>query len=765
MTMQLFGSRLKTKSQGPLLWGALLFTVLIGCATNALARGPAGDEQHAERVVSIADCIRMTKLGDPDYWLGGSSQGRVAQFSPDGKMFVVVLRKGNLEENANEYSLVLWRTSQISHSSPPVVILTMSSSSNLEAIEGVRWLEDNETLAFLGEHPNEQRQVYVVSAGTGIVRKLTNHPTNIIAFSISPDGNQIAYIAEKPVESLWDEKTRREGLLVSKELLPDLVVGRKYDASGYYGELELFFQSNSKVTGPLDSKGRINLFHSTPKLSPDGKYVLIATQTQEIPEHWKEYEDPSVREYSTQILPKGRYSYLERYILIDTKTGDTRVLLDSPVRMHGSDVAWSPDGHSVAISGVYLPLENTQGEERKHRQSKLFTVEVGVPGGEVTRIDEGDFRLVGWEKKGRVVLEAGNATPRRVLFAKTEGSWKKVSDGVHFETRPDIVLEEDMNTRPKIYAVDSDTHNKSLLLDLNPQFEKLRFARVEEIEWKGSDGHDVKGGLYYPVDYVAGGKYPLVIQTHGWDAKKFWIDGPWTSAFAAQALAGKGFAVLQVPDPDENLEDTPGEPQRAVAVFEGAIEYLDRKGFIDRRRVGLIGFSRTGLYVRYALTHSKYHFVAASVMDTTDGGYFQYLAFFNVAPGWAEAYERLNGGLPYGEGLLSWMKNSPGFNIDRVQTPFRIVAPRSSDSLLSEWEWFAALTRLGKPVELVLLEDGVHILQRPWDRIVSQQGNVDWFAFWLKGEEDSAPAKAEQYKRWRELRKLQEANQAEKRPN
>jgi hypothetical protein len=28
---------------------------------------------------------------------------------------------------------------------------------------------------------------------------------------------------------------------------------------------------------------------------------------------------------------------------------------------------------------------------------------------------------------------------------------------------------------------------------------------------------------------------------------------------------------------------------------------------------------------------------------------------------------------------------------------------------------------------------------------------VDWFRFWLKNEEDPDPAKAEQYKRWREL--------------
>jgi len=61
-------------------------------------------------------------------------------------------------------------------------------------------------------------------------------------------------------------------------------------------------------------------------------------------------------------------------------------------------------------------------------------------------------------------------------------------------------------------------------------------------------------------------------------------------------------------------------------------------------------------------------------------------------------------------------------------------------------------------VDFILLPDADHHLVKPWERMVSQQGAVDWFRFWLKDEEDPDPAKAEQYKRWRELRKLQEAN-------
>jgi len=116
------------------------------------------------------------------------------------------------------------------------------------------------------------------------------------------------------------------------------------------------------------------------------------------------------------------------------------------------------------------------------------------------------------------------------------------------------------------------------------------------------------------------------------------------------------------------------------------------------------------------------------------------------------------GAPPFGNGLSFWLRNSPGFLLDKVQTPLQIQA-LSPNSILGEWQWFEGLKRLGKPVDMLYLPTGIHILVRPWDRMASQQGTVDWFCFWLKGEEDPDPTKADEYARWRELRKLQEANE------
>ncbi|MBA3355367.1 MAG: hypothetical protein H0U18_05380, partial [Pyrinomonadaceae bacterium] len=113
--------------------------------------------------------------------------------------------------------------------------------------------------------------------------------------------------------------------------------------------------------------------------------------------------------------------------------------------------------------------------------------------------------------------------------------------------------------------------------------------------------------------------------------------------------------------------------------------------------------------------------------------------------------------LPVGQGLNAW-HSAPAFNTDKVKTPLRIEAI-GKFGFLFEWEWYVLLKRLLKPVELTSIPAGVHVLVRPQDRFASQQGTVDWMRFWLKNEEDPNPRKAEQYARWRELRKLQKVKQ------
>jgi hypothetical protein len=717
------------------------------------------------RPVTVADSIQMTRLGDPSYTDGAPSKGVVAKFSPDRKHFVVILKKGNLEANTNEYSLVLFQTAEVFQSPEPRVLVSLASSSNRPAIDNVLWLDDSDTILFLGERPGEQTQLYSLKCSSKELRKLTSSATNLTSFVTTASGEKLVFAAKNPVSTLLTESVARQGIVVTNELVTDLISGSH--GGGDYDDHSLVVKRVGKDSETkIATQGRIGGGHLEMSFSPDGAYLLIQTEATQVSNAWSEYEDQFLKVATRHPAPNGGHTNIFQYELVDTITGASQVLFDAPIPTLRSEMAWSPDSKSVVVSEVYLPLNIDDPAERALRKAHTFLVEFKIPGRQFVKMSQDDLRLLSWDPKtgyvacdvGRIDSLNGKTTPK-VYFRKSGQAWSKASAPEEIAGRflPDIVLDESMNTPPRIFAVDPPSGRKSLLMDLNPQFQNLAFARVEEITWKDSHGNEVKGGLYWPRDYVAGKKYPVVMQTHGWQSNRFWMDGPWATAFAAQALAGKGFFVVQVSDPDWHIWVTSKEAPRAMAAYDGAIDYLDRRGLIDRNRVGITGFSRTYWYVTYTLTHSKHHFAAAALADGVDYSYFQYMAFSNAQSELAGEFEQVYGGPPYGKRLSQWLKQSPAFLMNKIETPLRIQALEPW-SLLGDWHWYSGLSRIGKPVEMIYLPEGTHILEKPWDRMISQQGNVDWFSFWLMGEEEPDPTKIEQYKRWRELRSLARSN-------
>lgn len=725
------------------------------CAASCL---PIVRGQQAKQRVTVADAISMTKVGS-------SPDDTTAKFSPDGQKFAVILRKGNLEHNTNDYSLLLWNTNQAFNGAKPEVLITLSSSSNRPAIKDIRWQDDGKEIAFLGEHPGELQQIYSVNISTHVLKKVTYSRTSIVSYTMSAHGEKILYAAEPSPTSFFEGKARREGSVVSTQTIYDVVTGHKnIRAAVLNGEVQFYLQTGEGAPAELHDRFLSPVKFHPPVMSPDGRHAVMFAIVDSIPASWNDYLAPGIQ-YWTQhrrTPPRsGERAYLLQTVLLNTLTGKIRPLLDAPTSTSSdTDVAWAPDSGSVVITNTYLPLNESDASERNTRlQTAFAAVEVKVSDGVIAKITEQQVNSPAWLSTNRLTFRAGEAESEgrttRVTFEKHGRQWVKVAEESAEQTHPDIIQEEDLNEPPKIVLLDPNTGHRARLLDLNPQFAELQFAKEEAIKWRGSDGHDVKGGLYYPVEYERGRRYPLVVQTHAFKPAKFWIDGPFPTAFAAQPLAGKGIMVLQMEE-DYSESDTPKEVDREVASLEGAIDYLDEQGLIDRGRVGVIGFSRTCLHLKFALTHSKYHLAAASVTDGVDNGYFQYILNSGIK-GFEESFEGSNGGLPFGKSLESWIKRSPGFNVDKVSTPLLIFAPNPLSALF-QWEWYAALKRLNKPVEIVVLEDGEHELQRPWDRRASLQGNVDWFEFWLKGEEDPDPAKAEQYVRWRELHSLNDQN-------
>ena len=752
-----------------LLAGRLM--ILIGAISTFL---PARDT--FTRPVTISDSIQMTQLANGFYEMGEKSPKPIATWAPDKQRFALVLRKGNLKHNTVDYSLLVFRTDDVLNGSPkPRTLVTMRSSSNRAGIDKVKWV-DNETMTFLGENGDETQRIYKINCRTHALQIVLSWSTDILAYDTTDHLAKVIFLAETSTPASVNEDSQRSGVIITSQILADVLGIRDHPPAGS-DYARLFIKSGNhrareiKWDQPLDQNWDPRDWWQL-SFSPNGRYAVLQTRVFRYPRSWTQYTNSRLRLFLS--------NWVFEYLLVDVENRHIAPLLNSPVAPGIlATYTWTGDSASVIAGNIYLPLDTEKAQERAVRQEKQFVVEIKVANREVFSITDRPVQTLQWSDEAKELLlqyqdeEGSGQQPSMTRFKKLGSTWREMKeDNAAASDQPKfrVAVLEDLNTVPKLVAI-LPSSVQVILIDLNPQFTNLRFAPVQEIEWTGTDGSKTKGGLYLPVNYIAGNKYPLVIQTHGFDPHRFYIDGPYTSAFAAQALAGKGFAVLQV-----GIDEHPSEGGRrnsqlgphAMATFEGAVDYLDKQGLIDRDRVGLIGFSAMCYDVQYTLTHSKYRFVAASLTDGIDGGYFQYVMFanevgqnpaFRSGMPWASAigvvgyYELLNGGIPFGASVEPWIKSAPGFNLDKVRTAVRLEAIQRV-SVLSMWEWLAGLERLGKPVEMTFIPDGVHVLEKPLDRLISQGGNVDWFAFWLKGEEDPDPGKKAQYTRWRELRKL-----------
>jgi len=763
---------------------------------------PLGDAAAYEgRTVTVTDSIEMTRIIDPDVAFAQFHQVNF-KFSPDGRRFAVVVRRGNLQTGLNEYSLVVFNVSSVADfvrgradaAPAPHELARFDTASRRHGIQEMRWLPGTNKIAFIGRRADGIGQVYAVDAGDRTIVALTKHPTDIAMFDLSWQHNLLLYSAHENQD--WEERNAR-GYVVGAELAANVFLRNSADASRNirYFVADLARGTVSKVA--LD----VGVIPRPMSISPDGKSALVLAQMPRLPCAWAEYEFiskyveraknvvgrelPTIEVEGTQYFADDTFGlpshWMNRVFVIDLETKEAKALHDAPVvgMTLGATSAWTSDGSSVVLAGTYLPLEGQEPKERARRRTNQAVAEIRLDSGAIQRVTDlisiapsgNPVFVTDWRipKDGEIWVTqreyAGEEFPAR-RFVKQGKTWRSATANARSQIGSTAASEgialrvvQDMNTSPEIVARDLASGVEKRITDLNPQFRSLWMGRVEEFEWTDRFGRTFVGGLVKPPDYDARRRYPVVIQTYGFRADEFLIDGPGSmmTAYAARPLAARGMIVLQIPEVDRNARSTGKSYNEAaenplfLAALDGAIEALDAQKLIDTARIGLIGFSREGMHVHYAVTFSKYSLAAATIADSvaaTPGCYT--LAYGLSYPGMLEwEGERFIGAPFWGDGIQKWLDRSPLFHLDRVRTPLRIES--HGVGMDCYWDTFAILKRHRKPVELIRFPTGSHRLEAPLERYTSQQGSVDWYAFWLMHEEDSDPGKAMQYQRWRAL--------------
>ena len=733
-----------------------------------------GAEQR--RPMTVEDCVRTRRIVE-----------REVQISPDGSQVAYLVKAPDLAENRNAYQLYVRNLAQTDRRENGRLLLTADKLSNL------RWLSSGKIILRVErkseKEENVDSELDIIDANTAS-RSTVGFPTQMVDCSVSVDGQHVAFSSLAPVQHKPSDVGPEERR--TRDERGYRIVYGEGDGGGIESppEYEIYIGKVSSAGVTEATKMYFGGLENTPRrstlrwveglnLSPDGKYLLLNYSTDFLPQEWQEH--PLVKQL------RGFGTRAETHVLgiYDTASGELRLGFNFPGYIL-VETSWSDDGrsYSVVSPSPFGSSENREEEEAAQkfgdlsrymsRFSHVFAVDAQTR--TVTKVlhrETGESELgrflydppLSWHRgDGSMILRSDDHM--FVLMEMRDGKWtengrfnfeeeNRSESSIASSGHALVAISQAPMIPPDLSIIDLQTKRVALLTDLNPEFRSTSLGQTEKLEWTNRYGSKCAGFLIKPVGYEEGKRYPMVFLAAPVTGE-FISDSRYTTAYAPQPLVNAGFLVVMSQYPVDNAMPKgrfPGEMSHAynwMAMVESAVDLLSARGMVDKNAVGIGGFSRTSWLAGFTITHSSYRFSAASLADSaiySYDGYFKYNSIRAIV-----GSENQIGGPPYGQSFELWQKYANAFNADKVNAAVLMEFTRPIED---SYEFFVALARQGKPVELYYYPKGAHPLDTPFERVASLQRNVDWFRFWLKGEEDPDPTKTEQYAHWRELKKMQ----------
>ena len=684
--------------------------VLQGVHRSADASEQEASAAKEKRRITADDLIR---LRDIEAWTA----------SPNGKLIAFHLRQASVGSNtysASWHVLPLSGEPHVTDVGDAGIIRPRPRRSGLIAdpvapTSTPRWSPDSRKIAYLKESDSEV-QVWVSDAATGGQRQMTHSLADVVDFQWSREGDRIYF------ETLLH--TRDEAVQLFEN---------EGDSGFRYDE-------------------RFKPAYSVQPLVPRERSSEI----------WVQYlEAGELRQATATEL--AAYDALKQKLELPGRPGARFVSLSKDEER----AAWAQPTDASATSGrIRMPvLQIVAGSTSDSADSSLCRARECV--GLITSvwIDEKADEVVFGRREGLNNTEFG-------YYA-----WSPMSDEVRtLYRRPGELLRDCIKAgrklvcgyeTPKLPAriatIDIETGVLQTIFDPNPEFADLGLGEVRRLEWPihGSSWADNGFGHFVlPPTHDPAKKYPLVVTqyySHGF------LRGGVGDEYPIHVFAANEIAVLSIERPipwklmqtalyDDDVgvqgrmfNERPNDWEIGLRNISAGLDAVFATGMVDPDRVGISGLSDGAVKAFYALANSD-QFAAAAVSSPA----WDPILFFTSDSQYRQKLNAWGFTNPYAARENLWRTTAPVFSIERVTAP--ILMQIADSELIPMSQTITMLSEHNKPFDAYVFPEEYHVKWQPKHRYAIYKRSVDWFRFWLLGEEDPDTAKAAQYDRWRKLR-------------
>ena len=690
----------------------LTFSLLILIALSGGLAFPPLRAAHADDAKPAASDKNKKVLWKAEDIIFAESAQPQTRISPDAKWLVWVKSTGDKDKDARVSNLILSSLTENKE-----IPLTRGSDNNGQP----QWSPDSQLVAF-----TSNRARYGAKPDTAPVQ----------IWLINPHGGEpwtLTELARAPRGINWLDK---DTILFSAQEDPAL----------YEQELKKK-KDDSEIVDDADHEPPVRLY----KISVKDKKITRLTNNTDWIGNWSVSKDGK---YVAAIHARSLHYTFDQKVppvtmLHDLADGtEKQIFTEGRIRPYGFE--WAPDN-----SGFYAWAPYSS-------DPKFLTANVlqlyfyDTAAGKSTQVpldwENGIGSDLAATQDGFVVGLAAGARYETSRFTRTKSgdswAWKRASlEGDHAKNIQFFEVSEDgktmayfystASTLPQIYRAQLDgvkLISPVQLTKLNEDLNKNRaFAKTEVIRWKGSNGDEVEGILYYPANYEAGKKYPLITSIHGGPSGHDgdgWQDS-W--AYPNNLLTQRGAFLLKPNYHGSNNYGLKWVESICCGKYydletpdiNAGVDYLIAKGMVDPDRVATMGWSNGSILSTSLITTYPDRYKVAVV----GAGDIEWISDWgNVIFG--DSFDSYYFGKSPMEDPGLYIRKSPFFKMDKVQAPVLIFHGSADTNVppAQSWSYFRVLQYYGKvPVKFVVFPGEPHGPRKLTHQIRKVEEETAWF--------------------------------------
>jgi len=317
-------------------------------------------------------------------------------------------------------------------------------------------------------------------------------------------------------------------------------------------------------------------------------------------------------------------------------------------------------------------------------------------------------------------------------FTKAKEADRFFYRSMNYMQYPDIVYSSDVQGNP----IESQFNNSIKVSDVQSQQNDFYWGFVKKHYWTDENGVEQKGLLYYPENFDANKKYPVMIYFYEkyfsseYQRKPF---RPSHSTISIPLYTSNGYMVF-VPD----IHYGTGHPGKdALNTVVSGAKSLQKMAYVDPAKMAIQGQSWGGYQVAYIVTQTDM-FTAAmagapvSNMTSAYGG-IRWGSGMSREFQYERTQSRIGDHLWNAQDL--YIENSPVFYLPNVTTPL-LIMHNDKDGAVPYYqgiEMFMGMRRLQKPAWLLVYNNEQHNLRKMPNRLDLSLRMFQFFNHYMKG--------------------------------